>query len=485
MTQRIARMTRRSFIASMAGAGLALSGCGSNADEGDDSAGVSDAAQINAEDAVEGLAGTCAIHVQGYDWGAGVDKVTVTLESPIDAIAARDLTVTEVKQDTDWTAADTPVIQAAYEREVVAAYLVDDQGRKTSRPSDTFVMELTCSPTEGSPILYAGTSRRNLWSNPYQLLISLAEDVILTSKGEDVEALAIDPEPTERTTSADAWSIDSHTTSDGTVYPYAAYDPPRECGTLVVWLHASAEGRAGGSNAQIPILASKVVALSEDEFQDTVGGAHILVPQCPTMWMDVYGDYTYIKASNSDYVNSFYTSSLEEFIDYRAEIVGANKVVLVGASNGGFMVMNLAINRPQRYAGIVPICEAVPSVLITDAQIESLRDLPMYFVWSEDDTVVEPQACELPTIDRLRAAGKTDETLHYSTTDHVIDTSGEYFDDEGNPYQYKGHWSWIYFHNNECSCNEDGLKAFDFIAQCVRPPEPVEDETQAERDASL
>ena len=77
MTQRIARMTRRSFIASMAGAGLALSGCGSNADEGDDSAGVSDAAQINAEDAVEGLAGTCAIHVQGYDWGAGVDKVTV------------------------------------------------------------------------------------------------------------------------------------------------------------------------------------------------------------------------------------------------------------------------------------------------------------------------------------------------------------------------------------------------------------------------
>lgn len=484
MTQRTARMTRRSFIASVAGAGLALSGCGSEGDKDEEAAQAPDIAQTG-ETAADGLAGTYAIHVQGYDWGAGVDEVIVTLDAPIDAIADTDLTVTEIKQDTDWTASNKPVIQAAYEREIVSARLVDSEGRRTSRPSDTILIELACSPVEGSPILYAGTTRRNSWSVPYQLIISLAEDVTLTSNGTDVEALSIDPDPTERTTSADAWSIDKHETSDGTVYPYAAYDPPRECSTLVVWLHAAAEGRTTNSNPLVTILANKVVALSEDEFQDTVDGAHILVPQCPTMWMDIDGNITYIKASNADYVNSYYTASLEEFIDERAQVVGANKIVLVGASNGGFMVMNLAINRPWRYAGVVAISEAVPDVLITDGQIESLRDLPMYFVWSEDDTVVDPKACELPTIERLRAAGKTDETLHYSTTDHVIDTSGQYFDDEGNPYRYKGHWSWIYFHNNECSCNEDGLKAFDFIAQCVQDPEPADDQAEAQPDVAF
>ena len=79
---------------------------------------------------------------------------------------------------------------------------------------------------------------------------------------------------------------------------------------------------------------------------------------------------------------------------------------------------------------------------------------------------------EVPTVERLKKSGKSADTLHVSTTEHVVDTSGQYFarDEEGNltdqPYQYNGHWSWIYFDNNESACNEDGLKVFDFVAQC-------------------
>lgn len=68
----------------------------------------------------------------------------------------------------------------------------------------------------------------------------------------------------------------------------------------------------------------------------------------------------------------------------------------------------------------------------------------------------------------MKDAGKTDETLHVSTTDHVEDLSGKYKDADGNPYQYNGHWSWIYFFNNECECDVDGLKAWDFIAENVK-----------------
>ena len=33
---------------------------------------------------------------------------------------------------------------------------------------------------------------------------------------------------------------------------------------------------------------------------------------------------------------------------------------------------------------------------------------------------------------------------------------------------YAGNWSWIYFDNNDCECDDDGMKAFDFVAECFK-----------------
>lgn len=145
-----------------------------------------------------------------------------------------------------------------------------------------------------------------------------------------------------------------------------------------MWLHGLGEG---GVDPHLTLLANKVVALSEGEFQQTVGSAHILVPQCPTYWMDADG-------KGSNYVNgaieadgtSFYTASLEELIDAHASKVGADKIVLTGCSNGGYMVMVLLMSRPDAYVCAVPICEAMDDKFISDEQIASLRDKPLYFV---------------------------------------------------------------------------------------------------------
>jgi predicted peptidase len=182
--------------------------------------------------------------------------------------------------------------------------------------------------------------------------------------------------------------------------------------------------------------------------------------------MDIDGTSTYIDTENSTEVRSHYTQAVEELIDSYAEKVGAKKILLCGCSNGGFMTLWLTIHRPDAYVGAVPICEAVPDALITDEQIQSLKDVPLYFVYSKDDPIVIPEEHEIPTIKRLQDSGKGDDTLHVSTTDTVVDTSGEVKDAEGNPYQYNGHWSWIYFDNNDCECDIDGLKAWDFIKEC-------------------
>lgn len=63
---------------------------------------------------------------------------------------------------------------------------------------------------------------------------------------------------------------------------------------------------------------------------------------------------------------------------------------------------------------------------------------------------------------RLIEAGA--QNIHISTTEHVVDTSGKYTNEDGTPYQYQGHFSWIYFDNNDTACDECGISAWEFIA---------------------
>lgn len=447
------KLTRRSFLSALGATSLTLAACGGGQAQTDDGAGDA-AAEATA------VTGTYTMHVQGYDWGVGVDKVTVTLDAALDGAEATDFVVSEHKTSTDWTADGFPVVEADFERTITAVTLNGNE----------LELELACDPNTGSPFLYSMATQRNSWCDPYQLIITLAEGAELTAGGAAVTELTIDPNATAKTTSADAWTIDSYTAADGTVYPYAAWDPEEESKTLVIWLHGAGEGgNTDNTDATIPILANKVVALSEDAFQQTIGGAHVVAPQSPTMWMDqgadADGNPVYI-AEDATEVTSIYTESLEEFIDAYIDKVGAEKVVVAGCSNGGFMTLWMGLHRPDKYAAIVPICEAIPDGAISDELIAGIKDLPMYFVWSDDDTTVDPATHEIPTTTRLKAAGASN--LHISTTEHVLDTSGLYTDADGNPYMYAGHWSWIYFDNNECECDDDGLKAWEFIAESIQ-----------------
>ncbi len=408
------------------------------------------------------LTGTLTAHYGGYDWGFGCNKITITFDDVIDVVDLSTFSVSETKQVLEFTPPDFPVSVQTLPREIVAAYLVDKDGKFTSKPSNIVVIRLHCSPTEGSPILFSLTTMFNTYSDPYTIQVQLAKPV--TSGGETVETIEVDETIKKITTDADNFTKASYQTSEGLTYQYAYQINHSD--TLVVWLHGLGEGGTVDTDPNITLMGNKVIALGSQDFQKIVPSS-ILAVQCPTFWMDKDGKGVSLFSEESTFDGtSYYTTSLLEIIDYFKKECKAKKVVLAGCSNGGFMTMLLGLRDPKAYAAIVPICEALPDALISDAEIEEAKDLPMFFIYSKDDPIVNPQMHEIPTIERLRKAGASN--LRVSTSESVIDTSGKYQNPDGTPYTYSGHWSWIYFFNNEAKDDETDESAWSWLAKAIK-----------------
>jgi gluconate kinase len=62
----------------------------------------------------------------------------------------------------------------------------------------------------------------------------------------------------------------------------------------------------------------------------------------------------------------------------------------------------------------------------------------------------------VPTYKRLLAAGA--KNVQFSFFDDVHDRTGLYQKEDGTPFEYNGHWSWIYVYNNECASTIDGSR---------------------------
>lgn len=413
------------------------------------------------------LKGTYSAHIEGYDWGCGTTKVIVSLDYVLDAASKEDFKVTETKQMTDFTQApEFPVVEATLDRQVTDAYLCDENGNKVEEPSKYVALELYVSPNDGSPLLFSMATGYNTYSDPYYLTIEPSETAKLTSDGKEVTSFTVDTAMTGKTTSADMFKTDNFEAKDGTKYAYAYYEPEEKADTLFVWLHGMGEGGTENTDPYLNLLANKVTALAGEEFQGIVGNAYVLAPQCPTFWMDMTGKGMGMGDIGEVDGTSYYTESLTELIDTYKEKCGASKVVIGGCSNGGYMTMVMAMNHADKYDAYIPICEAVPDSKITDEQIKTLASVPMYFIYSNDDTTVDPKVHEIPTIKRIKEAGSTN--IHVSSTEHVVDTSGEIKDPQGNPYQYAGHWSWIYFDNNDSKCDDCQQDVWHWIADQLK-----------------
>ena len=427
------------------------------------------------------VTGTQKAYIVGDDWGPAVTKTVITLDKAVDAASLDkdDFSVMETKEGMFG-------ISQPSERSVLDVYPSDSEGNRVEGDSSVIAIEMAVDPNTGSPFIYKFTSGFNYWCSTYELEVTLNEgSEVRLADGAAVESFSVDPVIDLKGDGKIVPQVDGvfdidqkYTAADGTVYNYADYAPAADDkeNALVIWLHGAGEGTDNGVNdSYIDLLGNEVTALASDEFQDLFGGAYVLVPQAATMWMDG-GDGGY---QNGD-KGSRYAESLFEFIETYVEAnpdIDTNRILIGGCSNGGYMTMEMIIKHPDYFAAAFPICEAFYDEYITDEQIDSLVDMPIWFTYAKNDTTVDPTKCAEPTIERLLAAGA--ENVHVSAFDDVHDTTGRFFNADGTPYSYQGHWSWTYFDNNECY-DENGVNAWEWLAKQTKaetPGQPGSDET--------
>lgn len=420
------------------------------------------AAPAASEEKPAEASGTYAYHIGGYDWGGRVDEVTLTLDSPIDSVSKDTFQVKETVETDDEKTKENDLT-------VTEAYLTDDKGEKTDKASKYVTLKVKPELDRGNPLYFSGTTGYNTWADPYTLTFTVAEGQKLESAGNPLKSVTIDEKATGKTTAVDEYKEAEFKASDGITYDYGLYEPADKAKTLFVWLHGQGEG---GSYTTKDATDLKVCELAGDasfflgaDFQEATGGANVLVPMCPTYWMDPDGTKE-IGAECLDYGyrESAYTKSLVELIDKVKKETGSEKVVIAGYSNGGYMAMNLAMEEAGAYDAYVPIAEAMKNEYITDEDIKTMKDLPMYFIFASSDPTVDPDTYERPTIQRLLDAGAKDVTVY--NPDKVLDKNG-IKDENGDPVEYNGHFSWFDFVHNQAH-DEGKQTVFDWIGEKVK-----------------
>lgn len=442
---------------------------------------------------------------EGQDWGPAVTKIVLHPGTDLDraSIAPEKFAVTSVRTfpDVDYVTYEmSEPLPHEGERAVTAAYLSDETGAQQENGA-YLTLELEVAPylEEGSPFWF------NLLTNMNEYVdidhtVSTTQNLVSTD-GKTV-ALYVSAENNQGNATLLADDFDTtgtyiYTYDDGNrkiPLTYASWFPKEgadEASTpLIIWLHGMGEG---GTDPNVAILGNKVVNLITEDVQKNFGetGAAVLAPQTPTMWLDTSGSGNMAMgtANSESYYTQALMSLITEFVAEHPE-VDPTRLYIGGCSNGGYMTINMLINYPGVFAAAYPVCEPYQNDWLTEEKLKALVDTPIWMTAAKSDTIVtiyegyweeeypflyrvteNEDGEEVPVYEysnalygRLVKAGAKD--VHYSLFDKVQDITGRYVDEAGEPYEYDGHWSWIYTLNNACTEEIDGkeVSVFEWMA---------------------
>jgi len=371
--------------------------------------------------------------VEGFDWGPGVSKVILSLSGAVKEASADDFTVL-VSRKTDL--GEIPASMINGEREVMQAFVSDARGNHVEE-GKYITLTLAVAPFKplGSPIQYF-SGKGNNWVD-YRLTIiqKTSQQIWNKESGRIIPIL-------------DEFDLSGKFTRGEVTLTYAAFKPEKGAGKapLIIWLHGGGEG---GTDPSIAAIANKALNYASDEIQNVFEGAYVLIPQTPTFWMNsVDGGYT--RGDKNDIYNESLMALIKDYVSKNPGI-DEQRIYVGGCSNGGYMSLKLLLNNPGYFAAGYISALAYQSKYITDEQIKSIRNIPIWFVHSKDDNVTKPDETVVPVYKRLKAAGA--KNVHFSYFDHVVDITNQY---GGESYHYNGHWSWIYAHANKCTEDFDG-----------------------------
>lgn len=373
--------------------------------------------------------------ISGYDWGPAVNKVVLSLEAPTSVANFRDYSVFAVRQS-DCT--ELPPAMASGPREVIHAYVSDAKGNIREQGEHlTLVLAVAPNDPIGSPIQYTRNDQcsGNNWINYRMTIVNQKTG---QSWNEETDRLL---------PLIDEYDLSGKFSHGDIDLTYAWYSPKvsDRKKPLIIWLHGGGEG---GTDPSIALIANRAANYASEEIQRHFGGAYVLAPQTPTYWMDSGNGYT--RGDKNDIYNDALMALFKDFVKAHPDI-DTDRIYVGGCSNGGYMSLKLLLKDPDYFAAAFISALAYHAEHLSEAQIKSIRKVPIWFVHSADDQTTRPEETVLPTYNKLKAAGAKQVYLSYY--DYVTDITGFY---GGKDYRYPGHWSWIYSHANLAQRDLDG-----------------------------
>jgi poly(3-hydroxybutyrate) depolymerase len=375
--------------------------------------------------------------VDGYDWGPNVSKVILHLDAADTLVDFKNFTVA-VERSSDCSI--VPEAQKGGNRTVVYAYISDAQGNRVkSGQYATLVLAVAPNNPLASPIQYtpSGKCRGNNWID-YKLTVTNTKTNVVWNKEKNRIIPILD----------DFDLSGKYEYESGKTMSYGYFKPKNRTKNipLIIWLHGGGEG---GTDPSIAIIGNKVINYASNEIQNYFAGAYVLAPQCPGAWMH-NKEGIMQPGSSEDVYNVGLMALIKDFVNKHPDI-DKNRIYIGGCSNGGYMSLKLILKDPTYFAAAYISALAYQSQYITDAQMNSIKNIPIWFIQSKDDGVTNPLNTVVPVYERLKKAGA--KNVHFTFYDHVVDLSGFY---GGKNYHFNGHWSWIYSHTNHAKLDYDG-----------------------------
>ena len=436
------------------------------------------------------------MYLKPCDFGPAVEKIEVNLGRTVlfNSVNKEDFEVAAMSGALESFTQNSGIVKSI--RPVKNAYISDGKGQPSEDTISQFItLEFDTDSYDKYTVPF-NDSKLIKTDVFYNYRITNSKMGIFVKDRYDI----VCPEASVFTEGSHLWR-DSETADTVTLnYNYYLPENKTEKIPLIVFFHGMGEA---GEEACRSLLNIKSVNLAGNDIQQYFeNGAAVLIPQCPTGWMEItdkdpFGNRLWVVVDIDGAVNnavekvtspltnlfskltgeklsytstvktpvSYYSAPIKELIDNFIEEnpqIDTERIYIGGCSAGGYMTVNMMIHYSDFFAAAFPICEAFPDNRISDSDMKKLSQKPLWFTVSLDDETINPQKNTLPTVERLKNLGAPE--LHYVYYEHVTDTTGQYKNEKGDgPFMYDGHYSWVYVLNNHVEDKE--LKLFDWLSR--------------------